>query len=359
MTNILMCGPMNKSGGVSIHMENVSKYLSNMGFNIIFYDFTKSYTKNIYINNFIKMYRRTIDLFIKAIKANKEFDIIHIQASGGLSSFISAFTGALISKALNKKLIVTFHYRPSIRFVKRYRFLFSFILNNSSEFFVVSSMQKKIIENTFPWASNKVSVIFNGFDESKFKIIDKHSCRKILGLPNDSSILLTIGNLFAVKGHKYLIEAIYRLVHVYGRDIFCIIVGSGPLDNKIKEQINKLNLEPNVFLVGNIDHDKIPIWLNSCDIFVLSSLIEGNPTVMFECLGCGKPFIGTDVGGIPEIIISDEYGLLCEPKNPTKLAENILKSLEKNWNWYNILEYSKQFRWNNIAKKIEIAYQKN
>jgi glycosyltransferase involved in cell wall biosynthesis len=52
---------------------------------------------------------------------------------------------------------------------------------------------------------------------------------------------------------------------------------------------------------------------------------------MFECLGCGKPFIGTKVGGVPEIIVSDDYGLLVEPANSEKLAETILLALDKTW----------------------------
>ncbi|RPJ79745.1 MAG: glycosyltransferase family 4 protein [Alphaproteobacteria bacterium] len=358
MTNVLMCGPMNISGGVSIHMKNISECLSNMGFNIIFYDFSKNDTNNMYIGNFMKLYRRTIGLLTKAIIAHNDYDLIHIQSSGGICSFISTFTGALISKIFNKKLIVTFHYRPSIQFVEKYRFLFSFVLSNSKAFFVVSNKQKKLIENIFPWASNKVAVISNGFDAAKFKIIDKQLCRRTLYLPNDSKILLTIGNLFNVKGHKYLIEAVHQLVYVHRKDIICIIIGSGPLEEEIKEQIKSLNLEYNVLLAGNIAHDKIPIWLNSCDIFVLPSLIEGNPTVMFESIGCGKPFIGTDVGGIPEVIISNKYGLLCEPQNSAKLVENILEALEKKWSAIDIVEYSKQFRWDIVAEKIAIVYQK-
>ena len=70
---------------------------------------------------------------------------------------------------------------------------------------------------------------------------------------------------------------------------------------------------------------------------------EGNPTVMFECLGCGKPFIGTKVGGIPEIIVSDDYGLLCEPANSEDLAEKILIALDKEWDEEKIRNYAKQF----------------
>lgn len=359
MTNILMCGPMNISAGVSIHMKYISEHLSNMGFNIIYYDFSKDSINNSVINDFLKTYRRTIGLFIKAIRSNKNYEILHIQASGGLPSFISAFTGAIISNILNKRLIITFHYRPSIQFVKRYHFLFSFVLNNSDTFFVVTNKQKLIIDSTFPWASNKTYVIPNGFDESKFKIIDKESCRKALDLQKEVKILLNIGNLTEVKGHSYLIEAVNKLIYEYKKDIICIIIGSGPLKENLKEKINKLGLKNRVFLAGSINHDDIPIWINACDLFVLSSTIEGNPTVMFESIGCGKPFIGTDVGGVSEIINSKEYGLLCEPRNSDKLAQNILEALEKKWDVFSINEYSKQFRWSSIAKKIAYIYQKN
>ena len=71
--------------------------------------------------------------------------------------------------------------------------------------------------------------------------------------------------------------------------------------------------------------------MNACDLFVLPSLNEGNPTVMFEALGCGKPFVGTKVGGVPEVIASDDYGLLVEPADPEDLAEKILVALDREW----------------------------
>lgn len=54
-------------------------------------------------------------------------------------------------------------------------------------------------------------------------------------------------------------------------------------------------------------------------------------TVMFECLGCGKPIVGTKVGGVPEIITSEDYGFLVEPANSEDLAEKILIALDKEW----------------------------
>ena len=77
---------------------------------------------------------------------------------------------------------------------------------------------------------------------------------------------------------------------------------------------------------------------------------------MFECLGCGKPFVGTKVGGIPEIIVSDDYGLLCDPAKPKELAENILIALDNNWNRNKIISYASLFTWENITEHIISLY---
>jgi glycosyltransferase involved in cell wall biosynthesis len=73
---------------------------------------------------------------------------------------------------------------------------------------------------------------------------------------------------------------------------------------------------------------------------------------MFECLGCGKPFIGPKVGGEPEIITSED-----EPANPEELAEKILIALDKEWDSEKIREYAERFRWGDIAEEIATVYK--
>ena len=85
---------------------------------------------------------------------------------------------------------------------------------------------------------------------------------------------------------------------------------------------------------------------------------EGNPTVMFEALGVGLPFVGTAVGGVPEIITSEDYGLLCPPADPECLAEKILIALEKEWDREKIRKYAEQFTWEEIAKRVINIYLK-
>jgi glycosyltransferase involved in cell wall biosynthesis len=109
-------------------------------------------------------------------------------------------------------------------------------------------------------------------------------------------------------------------------------------------------------LVGAKPHGELSLWMNAADLFVLPSLSEGNPTVMFEALGVGLPFVGTKVGGVTEIITSEDYGFLCGSFDPKDLAEKILIALDKDWNREKILDYAKRFTWENIAKDIMGIY---
>ncbi|AKB58118.1 glycosyltransferase [Methanosarcina barkeri] len=205
--------------------------------------------------------------------------------------------------------------------------------------------------------AQKIFHVVNGFDPLKFKYITKDDARHKLGLKNDLKIVYNVGRLYEEKGQNYLIDAINEVVKTR-KDVLCIIGGSGPLRDKLQNQINDLNLQNHVLLIGFVPDELLSFWMYACDVFVLPSLSEGNPTVMFECLGCGKPFVGTKVGGVPEIIISDDYGLVVEPKNSKDLANMIKIALDKKWDSQHIKRYGEKFTWENITKDIISVYMK-
>jgi len=155
--------------------------------------------------------------------------------------------------------------------------------------------------------------------------------------------------------HRYLIEAMSTLLEERD-DLVLIIIGGGPLMNKYESLVNNLGLTDNIFLIGPKPHHEIPYWMGACDLFVLPSLNEGNPTVMFEALGCGRPFIGTKVGGIPDIITDEKLGMIVEPANTAALANAISKSLSINWDCGHIADYSKKYAWSNIVQETLKTY---
>ncbi len=205
-------------------------------------------------------------------------------------------------------------------------------------------------------AKEKIYYGPNGYGEGFLQFEEKSAIRKRLNLPVNKKIILNVGNLYSeVKGHKYLLEAMVEILKKR-KDVFCIIVGEGKLRNNLENLILQLGLEKYVKLVGSKPYSEIPLWMNAADLFVLPSLSEGNPTVMFEALGSCLPFVGTRVGGVTEIITSSDYGLLCEPANPKDLAEKVLMALDKEWNRKKISKYANRFTWENIADKILNVY---
>ena len=349
-----MCGPIAKSGGVSNHTQCLANELKKFNIYVITHNLVGT-ENELDHSNFRKIYQRTLGLINEAFRRRNDYDIIHVQVSGGFFSFITAVTGTIVSRTLCKPFVVTFHYRPSRELIEKYKIIFSFVLANVDAFIVVSEKQKKFLQDCFHEYSNKIMNTTNGYDDI-FRPIDKDNCRRSLGLSNDKKILICIGNLLPEKGHRYIINSIKSITQ-YRNDILCIIVGSGKLKNDLEQEVLDSGLAKNFKFVGEKDHKQIPVWINASDIFVLPSLAEGNPTVMFEALGCGKPFVGTKVGGVPEIIISEDYGLLVKPADPEDLAEKILIALNREWDREAILQYAQKFTWENIAKEIIVVYE--
>jgi len=353
---VLMVGPLAKSGGVANHTEYLVRSLDNFNIPVILYNSSFGGEIPRIIINIIKIHRRTFGMFYISIKNRKSFNIIHIQASGGLPGFLNAITGVFVSSILRKKLIVTFHHSDTRKFVEKHKEIVGIVVNMAKSFILVSNQQKKVFNNAFKDV-NKIHVIPNGYDPILFRPINTSSVRKELDLPPDRKILVNIANLEEYKGQKYLIKAM-KCVLATRDDVMLYIVGQGSLERNLQSLIDKHGLQNNIILAGgNKPREEIPLWMNACDLFVLPSLSEGNPTVMFEALGCGKPFVGTNVGGIPEIIINEKLGILVEPRDVNGLAEAILLALDTKWDRDYILKYAKQFTWNKIAERIMEVYE--
>ena len=298
--------------------------------------------------------------FVLTLKL-KNIDIFHIHTASRLS-FLRNLPYVMISKYLSRgKVILHIHGAEFNQFFnkasKPIKKLIKHTLVTSDCIIVTSPFWVNIIRRICS-DCDYVCPVPNGFDKGKFHPIPKDECRDALNLPKDKKILVTIGCLEDYKGHSYLIKSVQETLEKR-KDTITYVIGTGSLKNYLTNLINEYGLEKYVILAGgNKPLNEIPLWINACDIFVLPSLAEGNPTVMFEAMGCGKPFVGTKVGGIPEIITSEEYGLLCESGNPKELAGKILIALEKEWDHEKIIKYAEDFTWGNLAKKIADIYEK-
>jgi len=290
----------------------------------------------------------------KALSKNATtFNLIHAH-------FLeNGFIGASLKSSYDKPLVVTAHGGDVYDLPFRdswYNNLARYVLSESDKVITVSHfLAEKLSE--LGVSSKKLHVVPNGYDENLFKPLPSNAMRKKLGLPLNKRILLSVGDLVDVKGHTYLIDAM-NIVLKKKNDVILVIIGSGPLKERLQKKVNKLGLNGKILLVGRKTHDEIPMWMNASDIFVLPSLGEGFPTVVPEAMACGKPVIATCVGGVPEAIVSSELGTLVAPKGPKVLSQAILEGLSRDWLQEKILDEAKRYSWNIIVKQIIAVYER-
>ncbi len=230
-------------------------------------------------------------------------------------------------------------------------------LNGADAIITVGKKNMEIMVSKLGVPREKVHVIPNGYDSEIFRPLDKKSARKALNIPDDKKVILTVGNLLPVKGHKYLIEAINR-VKSDRNDILCIIVGSGPLEEELKKQIHSLGLEGEIKMVGGRPYDEIPLWMNACDVFVLPSMRESFGVVQIEAMACGKPVVATINGGSEEIISDERVGLLVTAGDSEELAEGIENGLDTEWDGEYIRKFAEKYSWANVIGEIINTYKK-
>ncbi|AEC51938.1 hypothetical protein PNA2_1022 [Pyrococcus sp. NA2] len=315
------------------------KYINPL-FPLTFYKFKKEWL-------FVEY--RAVEKFIR--RKNIKFDIIHAHYSWPCGAL-----GVKLKKKYKVPLIITEHTHITLKKrIENKEQMLKWTWNNTDILISVNKRNIELIKQFEP--SLRVVYIPNGYNPGRLKIIPQLEAREYLNIPEKRKVLFNLARLLPYKGHSYLIDAMKRVIKERD-DVYCFIGGSGPLKEKLQQQIVSLGLQNYVTLLGFIPDEELALWMNAADIFVLPSLSEGNPTVMFEALGVGLPFVGTAVGGVPEIITSEDYGLLCPPANPECLAEKILIALDKEWDREKIRRYAEQFTWENIAIQTLDVYNK-
>jgi glycosyltransferase involved in cell wall biosynthesis len=138
----------------------------------------------------------------------------------------------------------------------------------------------------------------------------------------------TVARLVEAKGLEYLLETIakVRLTHP---DVKFKVFGDGPLRQDLLDRAVSLGLDGEAIFVGPFNgREELSRIMAETDIFVMSSILEGQPLGVVEAMAYGCPIVTTSVGGIPELIHDGVNGLLCPPRDPDCLAEKIRTLVE-------------------------------
>jgi glycosyltransferase involved in cell wall biosynthesis len=170
----------------------------------------------------------------------------------------------------------------------------------------------------------KMRVIDNGIDLARFNDTGSPiEIREKFGIKKGVTIIGTVGNLGAEKGHLYLLQAAKEIVNKVNSVVF-IIVGDGPLRRYLESEASALGIKENVIFTGF--RTDIPNLLSTMDIFVLPSVIEGLPMSLLEAMSAKRAIVATRVGAISKVV-HDGNGILVKPRDVAGLENAILRLL--------------------------------
>ncbi len=133
----------------------------------------------------------------------------------------------------------------------------------------------------------------------------------------------TVARLYVTKGLTYLLDTAAFVKKAHPQVEFKVY-GEGELRGELLEKAERLGLDGRSIFPGAFSsREELDRIMEETDIFLLSSILEGQPLVIVEAMAYGCPIVSTNVGGIPELITDGVNGLLCPPEDPQCLAEKI------------------------------------
>ena len=164
----------------------------------------------------------------------------------------------------------------------------------------------------------KMLVVRNGIGARA--LIGKEESRKLCGLPRDAYIVGSVGRISVEKNYQLLVRAFAGWAEKCAADdAKLLLVGEGPDRGNVQMMAKEMGIADSVVMPG-MQSDVQP-WLESMDVFSLSSLSEGTSITLLEACAVGLPAVVTDVGGNGEVVCDGESGKVVPSKDEEKLVE--------------------------------------
>ncbi len=254
---------------------------------------------------------------LKAYCKAQQVDVIHAHQ-------YTPFFYSSLSRVLGNRLPILFteHGRtfPDYRRNKRV-FANQFLFSRKDSVIAVGNQVRNALIANEGIAEKKIEVIYNGIDVRKFqpRIDGRSETRAKLGLSESDTAVIHVARLDPLKDHISAVRAFGLLKS--NPEIRLLIVGEGQEKANIENEIRNLGVEKQVEMLGL--RSDIPELLNASDVCLLTSRSEGIPLTLAEAMATELPVVATNVGGVSEIVLDGETGLLCDARDVESLASHI------------------------------------
>lgn len=236
------------------------------------------------------------------------------------------FFYALTARWLGRRIPVLFteHGRHFPDYPRRKRILANRLLLSRRDRVaaVGESVRRAVIANEgIP--AQRVEVIYNGIALDAFSkpANDREEARREMGAGPNDLIVIQVARLDYLKDHATAIRAVQR-VAARRPDVKLVLIGEGPEREKIEAEVRQRQLDSHVRFLGL--RTDVARLLPAADVFLLTSISEGIPLTVIEAMAANLPVVSTGVGGVGEIVVDGETGLLAPSGDDSALADHIL-----------------------------------
>jgi len=164
-----------------------------------------------------------------------------------------------------------------------------------------------------------------GFELDEFAAVNaetRAAARRELEIPPGSSVVTTVGRLTAIKNHLLFLDVADRIE----RPVVFLVVGDGELRAELERAARSRGLGERVRFLGW--RRDLPAIYAASDVFAITSRNEGTPVALIEAMAAGVPAVGTDVGGVRDVILDDTMGVVVPSEDPSALARAITDLLD-------------------------------
>ena len=270
-------------------------------------------------NSFFRVLRCFKQLF--AYLKQEKIDIIHTNG------YFADIIGIPVAKILKIPHIAICHgYVSTDINLSFYNFLDRLFLRFSNKIIAVSdTIANQLFRSGIK--KERIRVIQNAVEiKNDLKTTFKFRRDTKLSYGIDKEIVIGyIGRLSEEKGIKYLIQAIFKL-KTSGINIKLFVIGDGPQKKEIHEIVKAQNILDEVVFTGF--QSNIEQWLSVLDIFILPSLTEGTPMALLEAMAKGIPVVASAVGGVPNVIKTNQNGILVPAGSSDDLYNAVLTIID-------------------------------
>jgi len=241
-------------------------------------------------------------------------DIVHIHHKSDLPL-------VALAKAMSGGGFAFVHSRHMNLYGKKTDPYHRFLYGQLDRYIVVTEALKKQATEKLHIGADRITLVYNGSREPRTISADEKAVlRRELGV-GDGFLVGLVGRIEQFKGQHLLVEAVEKL-RGEGLDVSAVIIG-GCMDTDYLEDIKRRVEERGLPVVFRGFHDNIPELMQCFDVSVLTTKVETFGLVLVEAMLAGVPVVGSNAGGVREIIDDGETGLLFESFDADSLAERL------------------------------------